>query len=235
LIAAFNEFLNHIIMKHYKLLLKVFSFMLFIFTTLTTNYSIAQPGKNAGGAAKSRPAPSASKPASTPSMGKKATPSAVNKPAASSRSTTSNKLDGDRNTSINKGGDRTNNINSNSGNRTTNNVSGNKKVASGNNVNVDKSRGDVNINIDNSKDIRVNNQVNTTVRHNNINSYNRPPYRYGGYNYYCYHPYVYHPYQPFYWGPTWHPWGFFVATLATTAIIVSVNNAQYHYDQGVCK
>ncbi|RYJ38451.1 hypothetical protein NU08_2428 [Flavobacterium anhuiense] len=39
--------------------------------------------------------------------------------------------------------------------------------------------------------------------------------------------------MPFYWGPVWHPWGFFVATLATTAIIVSVQNEKYHYDQGV--
>jgi len=29
------------------------------------------------------------------------------------------------------------------------------------------------------------------------------------------------------------PWGFLVATLAVTAIVVSVENAQYHYDQGV--
>jgi hypothetical protein len=31
----------------------------------------------------------------------------------------------------------------------------------------------------------------------------------------------------------WHPVGFFVATMAVTAIIVSANNRQYHYDQGV--
>jgi hypothetical protein len=31
----------------------------------------------------------------------------------------------------------------------------------------------------------------------------------------------------------WHPWGFFVTTLAATAIIVSVNNMNYYYDQGV--
>jgi hypothetical protein len=31
----------------------------------------------------------------------------------------------------------------------------------------------------------------------------------------------------------WHPWGFFVATIAATAIIVSVNNQKYYYDQGV--
>ena len=46
-------------------------------------------------------------------------------------------------------------------------------------------------------------------------------------------PYVYHPFHPFYWGPVWHPWGFFVAALATTAIVVAVADASYHYDQGV--
>ncbi len=104
---------------------------------------------------------------------------------------------------------------------------------SGNKVNIDNSNKNVNINIDNSKDIDIKNNRNTVVKHNNINSYRRPPYYWGGHRYYCYHPYRYHPYRPFYWGPVWHPWGFFVATLATTAIIVSVNNAQYHYDQGV--
>jgi len=70
------------------------------------------------------------------------------------------------------------------------------------------------------------------VSHNS-RPYGRPPYVYGGYRYNCYHPYHYHPYRPFYWGPVWHPWGFFAATLATTAIIVAVENQQYHYDQGV--
>ena len=36
-----------------------------------------------------------------------------------------------------------------------------------------------------------------------------------------------------YWGGWWHPVGFLVATLAVTAIVVSVSNQQYHYDQGV--
>jgi hypothetical protein len=31
----------------------------------------------------------------------------------------------------------------------------------------------------------------------------------------------------------WHPVGFFVAALATTAVIVSINDRNYHYDQGV--
>lgn len=113
--------------------------------------------------------------------------------------------------------------NINSGNR--NNV--------GNKVTVDNSRKNVNVNVDNSKNINVNNSRNTVVRSNNYRPYPRPPYVYGGHRYYCFHPYFYHPYHPFYWGPVWHPWGFFVATIATTAIIVSVENQHYYYDQGV--
>ena len=75
-------------------------------------------------------------------------------------------------------------------------------------------------------------QVGVIVRPN-PRPYYRPPYAYGGYRFYCYHPYHYHPYRPYYWGPAWHPWGFFVATVAVTAIVVSVNNQNYYYDEGV--
>jgi hypothetical protein len=112
-----------------------------------------------------------------------------------------------------------------------NNTKVGNKTNVGNNVSVDNSRKNVNVNIDNSRNVNVNNR-NTVVRVNN-RPYGRPPYVYGGHRYYCYHPYHYHPYHPFYWGPVWHPWGFFVATIATTAIIVSIENQQYHYDQGV--
>lgn len=112
------------------------------------------------------------------------------------------------------------------------NVKAGNKTNVGNNVNIDNSKKNVNINVDNSKDINVRNNRNTVVRHNS-RPYGRPPYVYGGYRYNCYHPYHYHPYRPFYWGPVWHPWGFFITTLAATAIIVSVENQQYHYDQGV--
>jgi len=63
--------------------------------------------------------------------------------------------------------------------------------------------------------------------------YHRPPYHYGGFFYYSFHPFYYHPYRPFIWGPVWHPWGFFAAALTATAIIVAIDNIQYHYDQGV--
>lgn len=46
-------------------------------------------------------------------------------------------------------------------------------------------------------------------------------------------PYFYHPYHPYIWGPYWHPFGFFAATLTADAILLSLNNQQYYYDNGV--
>jgi Family of unknown function (DUF6515) len=101
---------------------------------------------------------------------------------------------------------------------------GNKNIGSNNNkANINNSKKNVNINIDNSKDIRINNSRNTVVRRG-VRPYPRPPHVYGGHRYMCYHPYVFHPFRPFVWGPMWHPWGFFVATVAVTAIILSVDN-----------
>ncbi|OQP52343.1 hypothetical protein A4D02_24440 [Niastella koreensis] len=117
----------------------------------------------------------------------------------------------------NRNTDRSKNINNATRNSNNTNISGNT----------------VNINVDRSHDVNVVNNRNTVVRTNNIATYRRPPYVYSGARYYCYHPYIYHPYRPFYWGAAWHPWGFFVATLAVTAIVVSVENEKYHYDQGV--
>ncbi len=108
------------------------------------------------------------------------------------------------------------------------------RVNSGNRVNVDNNRrGD--INIDNSRNLNVNRRNTVVVASPRV--YVRPPYVWGGFHFYCHSPYYWHPYSAWYWGPVWHPWGFFVATLATTAIIVSVTNDnstqdQYHYDQG---
>jgi ribosomal 50S subunit-recycling heat shock protein len=113
------------------------------------------------------------------------------------------------------------------------NIKAGNKTNVGNSVNIDNSKKNVNINVDNSKDVNIHNNRNTVVRHNNYRPYTRPPYVYGGRRYYCYHPYHYHPYRPFFWGPVWHPWGFFVTTIATTAIIISIESQQYHYDQGV--
>jgi len=159
----------------------------------------------------SKPSTGASKKPSAPSK-----PAVNNKPEVNKAAANNNKPDvkkPDANKSV---GDKKTNV-SNSGNKTNNIGSNNNKV------NIDNSKKNVNVNVDNSKDIRVNNSRNTSVRRsNNYRPYSRPPYRYGGYRYNCYHPYFYHPYRPFAWGPMWHPWGFFVATLATTAIIISL-------------
>jgi hypothetical protein len=63
--------------------------------------------------------------------------------------------------------------------------------------------------------------------------YARPPYAYRGRRYYAYHPYGYHRYAPYSWGPAFHPIGFVAATMAATAIAVTLANEQYQYDQGV--
>ncbi|HMI59425.1 MAG TPA: DUF6515 family protein, partial [Puia sp.] len=55
-------------------------------------------------------------------------------------------------------------------------------------------------------------------------------YHTGGYR--GIHPYYYHPYRPFYWGPRWHPLGFFLTALAADAIYFSLNNQRYYYDAG---
>jgi hypothetical protein len=139
---------------------------------------------------------------------------AIQKPAI--KGSQSN-IDPARNNAASKSAPNPSNRNTVSDNRVGNNTN------VGNKVNVDNSKKNVNVNIDNSKDVKINNTRNTAVRHtNNYRPYPRPPYRYGGHVYFCYHPYYYHPYRPFVWGPMWHPWGFFVATLATTAIIVSI-------------
>jgi hypothetical protein len=112
------------------------------------------------------------------------------------------------------------------------NVSNKMNNGNRNNIGNNNNRGS-NINIDRSTNIHINNSHNTVVRHGRYyGHYPRPPYAYGGFYYHSYHPYYYHPYTPFYWGPAYYPWGFFVATMATTAILVSVNNQQYYYDAG---
>jgi hypothetical protein len=99
------------------------------------------------------------------------------------------------------------------------------------NVRVENRRvGNNYVRVDRSRDIHV--QRNTFVRPA-PRPYVRAPYAYGGHRYYAYHPYYYHRYTPYYWGPAFHPFGFFVGTLAATAIIVSIADTQYRYDQGV--
>jgi hypothetical protein len=70
----------------------------------------------------------------------------------------------------------------------------------------------------------VNARTNTSV-HENFNVYHSPNQ--------SFHPYAYHPYHPYYWGPSWHPIGFFAATLAADAFYFSIANQPYYYDDGV--
>jgi hypothetical protein len=95
-----------------------------------------------------------------------------------------------------------------------------------NNVSGGRGNGNTNINTN------INIQNNYYGRPNTI-PYYRPPYAYGGFHYYCYQPYYYHPYTPYYYGPFYNPWGFFVTTIAITAIVVTAQNQQYYYDSGV--
>lgn len=67
--------------------------------------------------------------------------------------------------------------------------------------------------------------VNVRVHHGSHHRY------YNGHR--GYRPYHYHPYRPYYWGPRWHPYGFFLATMYTTAVIVHYNSIPYYYDSGV--
>ena len=112
-----------------------------------------------------------------------------------------------------------------------------KNTNIGNKVDINTGDKNININVDNSKDINIDRRTNinrsTNVVRRSPYRYSRPPYSYGGFHFYCHFGYSYHPYQPYYYGPTWHPWGFFIGALTATAIVVSVNNAKYHYDQGV--
>jgi len=79
----------------------------------------------------------------------------------------------------------------------------------------DFNRGDKNFN--NDRDININN--NTNVYH--------------GYSYSGGHPYSYHSYSPYRWGAYWHPAGFFVATMFTAAVLISISNQNYYYYEGV--
>ena len=61
--------------------------------------------------------------------------------------------------------------------------------------------------------------------HENVNVYHTGGYR-------GMRPYAYHPYHPFYWGPRWHPVGFFLSALAANAIRIAIDNRYYYYDDG---
>ncbi|MEN9597982.1 MAG: hypothetical protein RL596_293 [Bacteroidota bacterium] len=95
-----------------------------------------------------------------------------------------------------------------------------------------RDRNKQNITINNN--IQINNNRNTMVRRNHVGFYvGRPPFMWGGHRFFCFHPYFYHPFRPFFWSPFWHPWGFFMTSMAATAIIIHVNSIDYQYDRGL--
>jgi hypothetical protein len=98
------------------------------------------------------------------------------------------------------------------------------------NVNVNSGNRTTNVNIDRSRDVNI--QRNTAVVAGG-RPYSRAPYAYGGRRYYAHNSYAYHRYRGYGWGGAYRPWGAFVATVAATAVIVSIANQQYRYDQGV--
>ncbi len=74
--------------------------------------------------------------------------------------------------------------------------------------------------------VHENVNVHTTVNvRDHVNVYHTGGYR-------GIHPYYYHPYRPYYWGPHWHPLGFFLTALAADAIFFNLNNQRYYYDDG---
>jgi hypothetical protein len=94
------------------------------------------------------------------------------------------------------------------------------------NVNAGQRPANVNVNRD------VNITRNTVVRPA-PRPYARAPYAYGGRRYYAHHAYGYHAYRPYAWGVAYRPFGVFAATLAATAVAVSVANTHYWYNYGV--
>jgi hypothetical protein len=186
-----------------------------------TQKSVSRPSGSSHSSTAKRPATTSSnnKPVSRPSTSSSSNKPVAKRPSTSSNNKKSSSVSNDRNIASKK------NVGNNNKVGNTNNIGSNNKNVKNNNVN---------INVDNSKDIKINNSHNTSVRRNNNIHYGRAPYHYGGYGYNCYHPYYPRPYHGYNWGPVWHPWGFFIATIAVTAIIVNVANQPepYHYDNG---
>src|SRR5579872_6443398 len=76
----------------------------------------------------------------------------------------------------------------------------------------------------------VNVHANVDVRDGGWDHGHENVYHTGGYR--GLHPYYYHPYRPYYWGPHWHPLGFFLTALAADAIYFDFGGRRYWYDDG---
>lgn len=78
--------------------------------------------------------------------------------------------------------------------------------------------------------VRQNNpiRVNSNVQiRDNVNVYHRRGEGWG------YRSYDYHPYHPYYWGPSWHPLGYFLGALAVGALAFTWAGQNYYYNEGV--
>src|SRR5262245_12285833 len=154
------------------------------------------------GGAAARPAAPAASRPSAPSGGAAARPNAPSGGAAARPATQG----------------RTGNVNS--GNRNVNNAGNRNANVQNRQANVNVNRNDVNIN------------RNTAVRAGPT-PYARAPYAYGGRRYYSHNVYVGRPYVAYGgWGPYYRPFGAVVATMAATAVAVSVANSRYYFNAG---
>lgn len=201
----------------------IFVFIALVFPSNIIAQRVSHGASRGGGRTVSRPTPSRQKPSTRPTTTQRTPSTSTNK--GTRPSTGVNKTTRPSSSTNRKTSNITNKPGNKPGNNNGNNV-GNKKRPGGN----------TNVTVNVNRHTTINNR-NTRVR-GSSRHYSRPPYRYGGHRYYCHRPYYYHPYRPFYWGPVYHPWGYFVATMATTAIIVSITNdssdskEEYNYENG---
>ncbi len=73
--------------------------------------------------------------------------------------------------------------------------------------------------------------VTTVAPRVTVNTHERVNVYHAG-NYRGLHPYAYHPYHPYYWGPRWHPIGYFLSALTANAIRFAIGSQWYYYDDG---
>lgn len=148
------------------------------------------------------------------------------------------------------GSDRTaNRGGGNRGGSDVGNVRGSNRNPGGNNVGRPSRPGGNNINMGNTNNINI--QRNTVVRVNVMHPMMmRPPFMWGGMRVFAFHSFFWFPFRPMFWGPMWHPWGFYTPMLPPQAQVVNVVNEtnitnvtnvtnvtniihEYHYVDGI--
>lgn len=86
------------------------------------------------------------------------------------------------------------------------------------------------VNVHDNVNVHENVNVHTNVNVHRDVTVHENVYHVGAYH--GFHPYYYHPYRPAYWGPRWHPVGFFLASLAVNAFRFAIGSQYYYYDDG---